>query len=181
MNKNGEANAMVTLILLAMVIFIGFALIIPAVSVSNMTSEKQSVINESTDIGAAGCIVEAEQFVNGTADIDCNVSVTHAAASTDWRASDSQCDLGGVTITNGTMHTFVEGTDYNLFGQTIQFLNTTDTATGYANVTNISYSFCNPGYFQDTASRSLVKLIATLMIMVLLITAAAVAYKQFGK
>lgn len=184
MNKRGEGNALVTIILLVMVILIGFALLNPVASTTNLITEKQLTANETKNLN--NCV--ARNVTNGGYDINvsntnCNVTVGNWYPSGDWRRSDGQCALGSVVVKNGTSSALTLNTDYRLYASSgfVEYLNTLTTRNLTGNNTYLVYDTCNEGYLQDAGTRGISKLVITMMVLVLLITAAGVAYKQMNQ
>ncbi|HED05184.1 MAG TPA: hypothetical protein ENI61_00700 [Ignavibacteria bacterium] len=167
------------LLLVFMILVIGFAFLTPIANVSNLMSEKQVVTNENQSLSSCYGASATGTQVNESSAL-CNITVTNAP--TGWRLTNSQCALGSVVITNSTeTKTFVAGTDYTLFAQQgiVKMLNTTSTTGISDNLTTLDYNYCNQGYATDSASRSLTKLWATLMIIVLLVVVIAFVIEQF--
>ena len=184
MNKRGEVsnNSLLVIILLAMILLIGFAFLTPVASVTNRVSEKQVNLNETQNLGSCVTVVGAIQAINES-DADCNITVDGWYPTGDWRRNDSQCYLSSVAVRNGTGTALTVNTAYTVFASTgiVKMENTTSTQNLTGNNTYLTYSTCDAGYFKDSGSRSLSKLWTTMMVLVLLITAAAVAYKEMNK
>ena len=176
-NKKGEGNMLVTIIILAMLLFIGFAFVTSTANTKASITEKVNVVNEQDLL--------SECYVGGTVNETnpaCNITL--ANAPTGWKLTEPQCAVGSVVVTNSTGGLVLEeGTDYELFAQQglIQFLNTSDTADLAGNITLTDYNYCPDGYLKSSGDRGLAGLIPTMMILVLLVIAAGVAYAIFRK
>lgn len=157
-NKKGQSDFGRIILIFVGVIF-AIALIGAIFQYQSLATTKQTTYNETEALDTLGCVVaNADGGQVNESSANCNLTstqLTYAVAATDWRASDSQCDLSSVVVTNGSLYTFTEGTDYNLFNQSIQFLNATTTRAGAVNDTNITYSFCDSGYNKDAGSRNI--------------------------
>jgi len=162
MNKRGASVGEIVMIFVA-VIF-GIAMLTQVINTQSIVTNLQSVTDESVDLGA-GCyafnISGTELWEVNESDPDCNITVSQWYS--DWRASEPQCYLSGVVVTNSTgTLTLTEDTDYIVHESEgiIQFLNTAKTNSNSLkdNVTKIDYNYCGEGYNKDSSSRSIAKL-----------------------
>jgi len=179
-NKKGEANYLTIIIMALLIILLGMAFITSVANTKSLQTDKQSTVNETHSLTT--CYQgSADKSVN-VSKSSCNFTVTNAP--TDWKLTSGECALGSVVITNGTASVvLVEGTDYDEFTQTgiIRMLNTSDTTALPANTTLTSYTYCADGYLQNSGDRGLANLWVTMMVLVILVSIAAIAYKIYNK
>ena len=177
--KGASENFVTKVIMLFVVIIIALAFLGIIANSQAKISDKLVVTNESDSLSSCYAVGYLTTQINES-NSACNITLTNA--QTDWRASDTQCALGNVVITNSTGSVLVSATDYNMFTQTgvIQFLNTTDTESTLmaGNISLTSYNFCDAGYLQNASDRALIKLIVTLLVIVLLVTVVGVVNKM---
>lgn len=188
-NRKGEGNGLMMIILLAMILFIGFALLNPVANTSNQMTEKSLVYNESNVLPYCFQNVTVQTQVNTTecptcsSPRSCNFSIRENTTG-GWQYA--QCPLTNITLrsANSTAITMVADTDYIVNEETgqVALLNTTKwyNITEQGNRTFVDYNYCRVGYIQDAGTRGIQKLILTIMIICLLVVAAGVAYKQFN-
>lgn len=116
------------------------------IAISNETHNLTSCYGDPGDSG----VFQVNESVAA-----CNFTVDTWYPTGDWRASESQCDIGNVVVYNGTAGTLTLSTDYNLYAGSgiIQFLNTTDTDDFDGNNTFFAYDRCGEGYNKDSGAR----------------------------
>jgi len=175
MNRKGQQNnPLMTIILLAMILFIGLAFATSVANTKSTQTDKRAVTNESDNLGTS-CYVynlsNTSLWEVNESDSNCNITVDNWYS--DWRASESKCNLGSVAVTNSTgTLTLTEGTDYNLYEDSglIQFLNTSKTSNDSLkdNLTYTDYNYCGSGYLTSSGDRGILSLIPTMMILVLI-------------
>lgn len=181
MNKRGQVGALILIFIGAIVCI---ALLTQIINTQDLVTEKQTAINETKALNTTGCVVPAgggqvNQSVTYPSIAACNITVN--SAPTGWKLSDSSCALTSVTVRNITGgQSFVAGTDYNLFAQTgiIQMLNSTNTKSGSANTTLITYSFCGDGYNSDAGSRGIARTWTLFAVLGLLAFVIAVGLRK---
>jgi hypothetical protein len=165
MNKKGQEGAPLGEIILIFVgVIMGIAMIGQVFDTQNLVTELQSVTDESDSLSSCYGYNLSE---TGLWDVNesnsaCNITLSNWYDSGNWRASESQCYLSSVVVTNSTGTVLTESTDYNLFEDSgiIQFLNTTSTNNNSLadNITLTDYSFCDEGYNKEASSRGVAKL-----------------------
>ena len=154
MNKKGEANVLVGLILLAMILFIGFALLTPVATTKGEITNLGTSANVSYTLGASG--------------------------STSDLTPCGQANASAVVIYNPAGDYVLPAANYTVSRTTASRIYLTSVNSTYASTDmNVSCSYEPVGYLDSSGDRSLFGLIQTMMIMVLLITAALYAMKQF--
>lgn len=162
-NNKGQTTGELVLIFIG--IIVGLALFVQIIDTQNQVTEKQAVTDESDDLGTSCYVYNLSGTATATwevneSDSDCNITVDKWYDSDDWRASEGQCNIGSVVVTNSSgALTLTEGTDYNLYAGTgiIQMLNTENTNSSLIqdNTTAIDYNYCAEGYNKDASSRSI--------------------------
>lgn len=177
MNKKGKQNNFMVILVLVMVLFLGLALLNPVANTQADSSQKQVIANETRSL--TSCYTPQKQV--NTSISACNLTVNGWYPTGDWRIDDSQCNLGSVTIKNGTGTLLTVNVDYRVFSNTgiIQMLNTTATSSFSGNVTFLSYDYCSTKYLQNSSDRSLISLNSLLMIIALVIMVVAVVRKMW--
>jgi hypothetical protein len=135
------------------------------------------VTDESYNLHTLGCYEGGQ--VNGTTDADCNLTVAYAPSG--WKATDTDCYLSDVVVTNATGTAYTLNTDYKVFEITgiIQMLNTSTTETPN-NVTLIDYKYCGDSYMADSWGRSVLNVNVGLFAIAILIAAVTIVYLLFG-
>ena len=181
MNKKGQENKLLTIIVLAMLVFIALAFITSVANTKAKQTDLLSSANESSNLTVLGCYEKGGTInITNTA---CNITVSEWYATGDWRASESQCYLTGVKVTNNTGVPLTLNTDYQIFASTgkIRLLNTStmynSSNTMSNNVIKVSYNYCGSGYLKSSGDRSLANLWTTMMIILLVVIIAGSAYK----
>lgn len=170
MKNKGELNKLGTIIVLAMIILIGLSFTISVANTKQLSTEKINLVNEAISISMAR---------DNSADINTTYPFTITNYPTGWKTTD--CPISSVTYGNAT-NDYTLTTDYTFTASTGVLLlkNTSAVKTG-GNATLIDYTYCDDGYMTNSGDRSLAGLWTTLMIMVLLITAALVGYKVMNE
>jgi len=166
-NKKGQLGVG-KIVIVFMGIIVAFALLVPIFNTQNQLTDKQPVTDETYNLSSRGCYVGGE--VNESVAL-CNVTVAARYPTGDWRASDSQCNLGSVVITNATGTDLVLDTDYESYAGTgiIRMLNTTSTnSTGLGDNVLMDYNYCAEGYNNNGGSRSVAGLIGLFAALALL-------------
>jgi hypothetical protein len=157
MNKKGQLNLGIYFVMLVIVL-VGIALFNTSAASVNVMTEKQSITDETTNL-TVSCYASGE--VNES-NPSCNITVDQWYDTGDWRASEPDCYISSVTVTNATGTELTLNTDYNLFSSTgtIQMLNTVDTnSTNLGENVLVDYSYCGEGYNTDSGSRAMANLI----------------------
>jgi len=179
-NKKGQENPMMILFGVIILVLVALALITSVANTKSTQTDLSTVSNEQSNLMTLGCYEAGQVNESNSA---CNITVTNWYDSDDWRASNAQCYLTSVSVTNDTATALTLDTDYHLFSDTgiIQLLNTTDTSNASAtllnNIVEIDYSYCESGYLTNSGDRGLANLWVTMMVLVLLGSVAAVAMK----
>ncbi len=154
MNKKGQLGQLGVIIMIFVAIILGLALSTQIFNTQNLVTEKQDVTDEEQSLTT--CYTSDNQVNESNS--DCNITVNSWYPTGDWRASETQCNIGSVVVTNSTGGlTLIEGTDYNLFAGSglLQFLNTTNTDSLAENLTLSDYNYCGEGYNKDASSRGI--------------------------
>lgn len=180
MNKKGQIAGLGTLMIIFIGVIVTLAMFPSVINTQNLVTEKQDVSNEVDNLGTSCYVFNATgtgYWEVNESDSNCNLTVSNWYSSDDWRASDSQCNLGDVVVTNSTgTKTLTEGTDYNLYAGTgiLQMLNTADTTSNSLgdNLTHTDYDYCGEGYNPDSGSRGVARMWG--IFAALIILAAAV-------
>jgi hypothetical protein len=157
-----------------MTMFIGLllalALIGTIADTSSTVTSKTNAPSESYNLQTLGCYEGGE--VNGTDDVNCNLTVTNAP--TGWKSED--CPLTNVVVTNNTGTALTLDTDYLVFDTTgiIQMLNTTSTVnTSLGNVAKVTYTYCGSNYLNSSWGRTMLGTNVGIFAMAILIMAIA--------
>ena len=159
-------------------VLLAVALIGTLADTSNTATSKLTASDESYNLTGIGCYQGGQ--VNGTADANCNITVTYAP--TGWEQED--CPLTSVVVTNSTGTALTLDTDYYLFPSTgiVQMLNTTDTDVGsMGDDVLIDYSYCGDGYLNSSWGRTILDTNVGMFAIAILIIAIAAAYVLLGK
>ena len=178
MNKKGQSNTMILLIILFVTIILGISLITSVANTKAKQTNLMEAADEITDLSATGCLVPALGHVNESNAL-CNITAGNWYSAGDWRLSASPCYLTSVVVGNATDDLTVN-TDYIVYDESgiVQMLNTTDTHnSSIGNVIYEDYSFCDSGYLTSAGDRGLANLWVTMMVLVLLIVAIMVGMK----
>ena len=166
MKKKGqEGGPLGEIILIFTAVIVGIVMIGQVFDTQNIVTELQSVTDESDSLSSCyGYNLSGTDLWDvNESNSACNITLTNWYDSGNWRASESQCYLSSVVVTNSTgTLTLTESTDYNLFEESgiIQFLNTANTNNNSLtdNATLTDYSFCGEGYNKEASSRGVAKL-----------------------
>ena len=154
------------ILMLFVTIILGLTLIQPVANSADKVDSLQTVLLENVStIPAAGT---ASGQVNATTNF--NIS----SPQTDWRATN--CPISGVTLQNTTGTVYTVTTDYvfnlNYGNFTLVNTNKVNQSVLSNNITVVNYTHCDPGYSTDSATRSIISLIQTFMIIVLIVLGA---------
>lgn len=160
-NKHGELGLR-TILVIFVAIVVGIVFIVEIANTQEQVTNKMPITNETQSL--VSCYTSIGQV--NTSNSNCNKTVSEWYDSTDWRASHSSCNIGGVSVTNASGTALTATTDYNLYADigVIQFLNTTSTNSsnldGRAATNNslMNYNFCEEGYNPDSGSRGIARL-----------------------
>jgi len=166
MNNKAQLNVG-TVVMLAVGIILGAVFMVSVVDQQSLLTDKQPVTDEQHSLSS--CYTGGNQV--NESNTACNVTVDQWYVSGDWRASEGQCNLESVVVTNSTGGlVLVVETDYNLFADSgvIQFLNTTDTEALGSNLTLVDYNFCDSGYNKDSSSRGLARTFSLFFALIVL-------------
>ncbi len=161
-SKKGDV-AVGSVIILFIGIIIGIVLIVAIFNEQTQMTDKNPVVNESISIATANNL--------GGFDVNTslsNFSVANAQTEGTWQ-NISRCTVDGFTLGNAST-LFTDTTDYVFYPNLgiVTLLNTTATSTSGTNDTLASYSYCQDGYNQDGAARSIAGLIGLFTAIVLL-------------
>jgi hypothetical protein len=175
MNKKGESNNPLGLIIMALLVIILALVFITSTANTVVTQNKLiTTSNESYNLLTNGCYSILGVGTVNISNSACNITVANAYPTGDWRLSESQCAITD-SITNSTGTPLTLNTDYRLNTTTgkIQLLNTTTiyNSTGLMsnNVIKVNYNYCSSGYLTSSGDRSILGLLTTLMIVALII------------
>lgn len=178
MNKKGQVgmNPFTFIMGSIIMILVGLALITSVADTKATQTDLLSVLDEQTNLVTVGCYVGGQ--VNES-DPDCNITVSNWYPAGDWRASESQCYLSSVVVSDDTGTALTLDTDYYLYSDTgvIQLLNTTATTSLPNNLVEVDYEYCGEGYLTSSGDRSLASLWTTMMVLALIIILAIGAMK----
>jgi len=167
-------NTLKTYITTFIVVILALAFLVSIATQTNTATTKTNVVDESYNLSGIGCYQGGQ--VNGTADPNCNITVTYAP--TGWRSED--CPLTSVVLTNTTGTALTVTTDYVVFTSTgvIQLKNTTSTnVTNMGNNVLIDYSYCGDGYVNSSWGRTLLGTnVGMYALAILIVVIAAVVY-----
>ena len=145
--------------MLFMGIIVALSLMTDIINTQDLMTSLQSVVDESTDLSDNGCLNNSGNV--NTTNPNCNITVSKWA--NDWRASESQCALSSVVVTNSSGATLSANTDYVLYASS-GIVSMRDTAatknTTNGNVILVDYSYCDAGYNKDSSSRGIARLIS---------------------
>ncbi len=165
--KNKRGQSLQTFIWLFIIIILGVVFVTAIADEQSKMTDKNSVDNETFNLTSNGCYTAGGE-VNESSP-DCNLTVSNWYD--DWRASEPQCYLSAVTVSDSTDTALTEDTDYVLHEDegVIQMLNTSDTtssSTGELVLTD--YEYCPYGYNTDSSARSVASLITIFFALALL-------------
>ena len=167
MKKNNKGQVGLYLIFAMLVIVVvGAALFNSSAASVDIMTQKQTITDETTNL-TVSCYASGQVNESNS---NCNITVDQWYDTGDWRASDSQCYLSSVTVSNATGTSLTLNTDYKLFTDTgiVQMLNTTDTnSTLLGENVLIDYSYCGEGYNKDSGSRAMARLILIFFAMII--------------
>jgi len=168
------------------IFFIGVIMVVamlPTVAENTeLIEHKQSIVNESIDIGGA-----REQDGNGTLNTSYAFSVVKAPKdSGDWRASsgDVSCSLSGFVLLNATGSALAVTTDYVVDlaegNFTLEYTAASNQSNAISNQTYASYAYCDAGYGTDGGTRAAAKLIMIMAALALMGYAVYFVMKDTG-
>lgn len=153
--------AFVTLIL-------GVALLSQIAVITNETTAKSAIVNDSIDISTAKIL--------GTS-INTTLGFTVTQAPTGWKILD--CPLTNIIVENSSGQALTVTTDYTLDGATgiMYLLNTSAVFNQTAdNLTYVDYTYCADDYLNSGWSRTLLNLIAGFFAIALLLVSIGMFY-----
>ena len=162
MNKKGATVGEIVMMLIIVVVCI--ALFGTIINRQHEATSKLDVTNETRDLTACyGDPDDTGVFQVNESIAACNFTVNNWYPTGDWRASSSVCDIGSVTVSNGTNTAWTLSTDYNVYAGSgiIQMLNTTGvtgTENSAGNNTFLTYDRCGEGYNKDSGARGVAKM-----------------------
>lgn len=172
MNKKGEQNKLMIIMLLVMIILIGFAFITSVANTKGGQTNKQTILNKSISVASA--------YINETY-VNSSFNYTIYSQS-DWKVS--ECPLTDVKISIGNGTLLVDGVGYTLYSPQGVYSMKNSSLTipvNSKNVTLVNATYCPDGYLTSSTDRGLIDLIPTLMIILILVIAAGTAYKMLNE
>ncbi len=158
MNKKGEMNIGIIVMMFVGIIF-SLALLVPIAETVGLMTNKQVATNQSVST-VTGFLT------TNSVNESINYSVRTQSA---WKVLD--CALGSVVVRNGVGTTLVLDTDYTLDADNGRYslLNTSATIPGTSlNLTYTDYNFCEDGYNKDAGSRGMLPLILIFSSLIIL-------------
>ncbi|HKL24432.1 MAG TPA: hypothetical protein VJ912_03795 [Candidatus Nanoarchaeia archaeon] len=175
-NKRGQmmGGRLGVILMLFILIVVGVVFVTAIADQESKMTSKNSVTNETDNLTSNGCFTAGGEV--NESNPDCNITVSNWYGSDDWKSSEPQCYLSGVTVTNSTDVELTEDTDYVLHEDegVIQMLNTSDTEKATMGEEVLTdYEYCPFGYNVDSGSRSIANLITVFFVLALF---AAVAF-----
>lgn len=174
MEKNKTTSVLIT----AFIVVIMAVAFLSSIADQTNNSIAKSKGSDSYNLSSNGCYQGGQ--VNGTTDVNCNVTVTNVPTS--WRVDD--CPISSVVVSNSAGTALTLDTDYKLFASAglVQFLNTTATnSTNLGDVATVQYSYCGSNYVNSGWGRSILGTNAGIYALAILIIAIGVAYALLGK
>jgi len=169
------------IVILMMGIFAGLAIFGEVVDQQSKLTDLQTVADETTNLTAVSCYTAGGEVNESSA--NCNITVDNWYPAGDWRASESQCYISSVTVSNATGTALTLSTDYTVDSDAgvITMLNTTDTnQTGLGENVLVDYSYCAEGYNKDSGSRGIARTISLFAAMALLAFAGFYVFKEYA-
>lgn len=160
------------LVLAFVTLILGVVLIGSVATQSLAVTDKKNAVAETYDLTTRGCY--QGEWVNGTSDADCNITVTYAPTS--WKQQD--CPLTSVAAKNSTGTVLTLNTDYKLFDTIgiVQMLNTTATKNTSLGSVLLDYTYCRDDYMNSSFGRTGINLVSGMFGLALLLTAVGLFY-----
>lgn len=171
-NKKGEGNPLMLIFGAIILVLLALAFITSVANTKSTQTDLLSASDEQSNLMTLGCYTDDGEVNESVA--ACNITVDNWYATGDWRASESQCYLSSVVVSNDTGTALELDTDYAIHSDAgiIQLLNTSDTANSSDimsdNLLEVDYSYCGAGYLTSSGDRGLANLWTTMMILVLI-------------
>jgi len=179
MNKKGQFNLGV-IILLAVGVIFSLAIMDEIINTQSELTNKLTVTDETTNLQTS-CLSDIGEV--NQSNTNCNITVDNWYDSGDWKESESQCYLAGVTVTNSSADALTVNTDYLIDSDAgvIAMLNTSDTINStMGNSILVDYNYCGEGYNKDSSSRSIAGLF-TLFAALAILAFATIGIKNWIK
>lgn len=170
MNRRGQMmNGRLRVILMLFILIVVGVVFVTAIAdqEGKMTS-KNSVTNETENLSSNGCFTDTGEVDESSS--DCNITVENWYDSDDWKASESECYLSSVVVTNSDGDELTEDTDYVLHEDegVVQMKDTSDTEQStMGDEVLTDYEYCPYGYVVDSSSRSIARLITVFFVLAL--------------
>jgi hypothetical protein len=157
-----------------------FILIIVGVAgfVGTIASEGQKVTDLTGVVDETVSLSSVRDATDGGIIAGGNVSVAQAYGS-DWRISDTDCTMTGVSIKNSTGGTLTVTTDYTFDTSTgiITYVNTQDVnQSGLSNTTTVTYAYCQAGFLGESWNRTVIDLVPGFFSLALLLIGVGLFY-----
>jgi len=172
-NKRGQmmGGRLGVILMLFILIVVGIVFVEAIADNESKLTSKNSVDDETFNLTSNSCYTAGGEVNESNS--NCNLTVENWYS--DWRASESECYLSGVTVSNASDSELTADTDYVLYEDegVIQMLNTTDTnSTNLGEDVLVDYEYCPYGYNVDSSSRSIASLITIFFVLALFVAVA---------
>lgn len=175
-----EKNKTVTILVTTMIVVVlAVAFLSSIADQTALNTQKTPVADETYNLTAVDCYIGGE--VNESSP-NCALTVTYAP--TGWKATDSDCYLSDVVVTNTTGVALTLDTDYTLDATNgiVTMLNTTDTnETTLNGDVLIDYSYCGDSYIAESWGRSILNTNVGLFAIAILLAVVLIVYILLGK
>ncbi len=175
----GQDKTLMTLVSVTVLVILAVAFLASISDQTLLNTQKLKVSDESFNLTALSCYADGE--VNESSS---NCVLTTTYAPTGWKATESDCYLSSVVVTNATGTALTLDTDYTLDSDagTVTMLNTTDTnATGLGEVALVDYEYCSDNYMPQSWARSVLNTNVGLYVIAILLAVVGIVYLLLGK